>query len=165
MKIVHHIYSGKASQPTYQPAQLEHEESVRARENAFDRLRELYNQGMPFFSKEVFRHVVAQLDHCRANPRPPGDADPHVISIPALDGTTVKLELETGQLMVRESDVDFIVYATQRSSSRLLSSWSRGSSHLRAQANPRGLGSPLLQRRTISRLPHGPAFDPLRRNV
>lgn len=109
IKIVHHVYRGKASQPTYQPAQQQYEESVRARQDAFDRLRELYNQGVPFFSKEVFRHVVAQLDHCRANPRPPGNAEPHVISIPALDGTTVKMELETGKRMVRASDVEFIL--------------------------------------------------------
>jgi hypothetical protein len=109
-KVGFRVYRGKSLRPEYDLTALEREARVPMRQAAFERLRELYNQGVPFFSKDVFRHVVAQLDHCRANPRAPDDAQPHVISIPAIDGTTVELELETGELMYREVDIDFIVY-------------------------------------------------------
>lgn len=77
------------------------------------RLRQLYDEGMPFFSKTVFRDTANQLDHCRANPRPFGGPDPHIISIPDLHGTVIKFALETGRVRSRYQDTtestEFIV--------------------------------------------------------
>lgn len=76
-------------------------------------LRELYDQGVPFFTKAVFRNVLDQLEHCRANPRTPGHGppNPYIISIPTMNGTTVELELETGVTMpIEDKDVELVVY-------------------------------------------------------
>jgi hypothetical protein len=113
-----------------------------------DRLRLLYEQGVPFFTIRTFWEIVRQLDHCRANPRPPpcpqrcpkayrdefdatsseedsdADEDPGwpVISIPTLDGNAVGTWLRTG--LVRPGDkknTEFVLYVHPRLNSNGLS--------------------------------------------
>ncbi|KAL2020086.1 hypothetical protein VTK56DRAFT_8890 [Thermocarpiscus australiensis] len=74
-----------------------------------ERLRSLYEQGVPFFTKRVFREVLRQLDHCRANPRPVDDANCHIISIPAVDGTVVETKLETGRVRPLDDKTESVV--------------------------------------------------------
>ncbi|KAK3902844.1 hypothetical protein C8A05DRAFT_15143 [Staphylotrichum tortipilum] len=79
----------------------------RFKEESAKRLRELYDQGVPFFSKAVFRHVLDQLNHCRANPDPPS---PHIISIPTLNDSAVECELETGVATeTDDKDVELVI--------------------------------------------------------
>ena len=80
----------------------------RAQDNRAKHVRELFNQGLPFFSKDVFRQILDQLEHCRANPRQAGDAEPQTISLPTLDGSTVECELETGDTSPHEEDTEFV---------------------------------------------------------
>lgn len=82
------------------------------------RLRSLYEQGVPFFSKSTFREIVRQLDHCHANPCPPvhkddsdSDQDRPAISIPAIDGTVVETRLKTGLVMPGDKkNTEFVLY-------------------------------------------------------
>ncbi len=90
-----------------------------------DRLRLLYEQGVPFFSHRTFQEVVRQLDHCRANPRPPAlarspvdsddsdsdDQDRPIISLPAIDGTVVETRLKTGLVKTGDKkNTEFVLY-------------------------------------------------------
>jgi hypothetical protein len=73
-------------------------ERVQARDEATKRLRELYDQGVRFFSKDVFQQVVEKLERCRADSSHSDGAKPHTISIPAVDGTEVVFQLATGSV-------------------------------------------------------------------
>ncbi len=42
-----------------------------------ERIRQLYDQGVPIFSQVVFRNLFDQLEYCRANPTPPEGATCH----------------------------------------------------------------------------------------
>jgi hypothetical protein len=98
------------------------ENENRAPQAMVDHLRLMYNQGGPFFSKSTFRDIVCQLDHYRANPRPPAheihedDSDLDyqdwpAISIARIDGTLAKARLKTG--LVKRGDkknTQFILY-------------------------------------------------------
>ena len=80
------------------------------------RLKQLYDQGVPFFSKSVIRDIVTQLDDGHANPRPANGSNPHVISIPSVNGTVIKSKLETGHAeascfsVSEQEDVEFVKY-------------------------------------------------------
>jgi hypothetical protein len=94
----------------------------RAPQAMADHLRLLYSQGVPFFRKSTFRDIVSQLDHYRANSRPPAheiteddsdldDQDWPAISIARIDGTLAKARLKTG--LVKRGDkknTQFILY-------------------------------------------------------
>lgn len=89
------------------PSQIQH---------TIARLQQLYDQGVPFFSKSVIRDIVTQLDDGHANPRPANSPNPHVISIPSVNGTVVKSKLETGHAetscfsVSEQEDVEFVKY-------------------------------------------------------
>jgi hypothetical protein len=85
-------------------------ERVQAKDEVVKRLVELYDQGVPFFSKDVFRNVLDQLQHCRANPSLPSGVEAHTISIPAVNGTVVEFELETGSVKPRYGGTELVVY-------------------------------------------------------
>ena len=72
------------------------------------RLQQLYDQGVPFFSKSVIRDLVSQLDECRANGSHPN------ISIPSINGTVIKFILETGDAEClgdsEDEDIEFVTY-------------------------------------------------------
>ncbi len=102
-KLLSYYYQGKCWDENH-PAEQQ------ARDDKVKHLQELYNQGLPFFNKKVFRKILDQLDHCRANPRQPGDANRHIITIPALDGSTIRCELETGHT----SCSDYPIEGTER---------------------------------------------------
>lgn len=73
-----------------------------------ERIRSLYEQGLPFFKKSVFQDLVRQLDNCRANDPP---VEGQIISIPAVDGSVVEVELETGLVMHRiDKETELVVY-------------------------------------------------------
>jgi hypothetical protein len=95
-QIRRHVYSGKYADDPLRPTDTK---GAQEKERAAKRLQELYDEGVPFFRKEVFRHILDQLTLCRADPRPPGGAEPHMISIMAIDGTEVEVELETGYVL------------------------------------------------------------------
>ncbi|KAK4033147.1 hypothetical protein C8A01DRAFT_40402 [Parachaetomium inaequale] len=96
-QIRHHVYSGKCRDDLLEPTDTK---GAQEKEKAVKRLQELYDEGVPFFKKEVFGHILDQLTFCRANPRPPGSsAEPHMILIIAVDGTKVEIELETGRAL------------------------------------------------------------------
>jgi hypothetical protein len=85
-------------------------------QDTITRLQQLYDQGVPFFSKSVIRGVVTQLDDGHANPRPANGPNPHVISIPSVNGTVNKSKLETGHAetscftISEQEDVEFVKY-------------------------------------------------------
>lgn len=89
-------------------------ESEKAIQDTVSRLNNLYDEGVPFFSKAVFQAIVAQLDAGRAEPRPHKGPNPHIISVPAVDGTTIKFKLETGIIesyrQEKENDTEFVAY-------------------------------------------------------
>jgi hypothetical protein len=96
-----------------------------------DRLRLLYEQGVPFFTIRTFWEIVRQLDHCRdefdatsSEEDSDADEDPGwpVISIPTLDGNAVGTWLRTG--LVRPGDkknTEFVLYVHPRLNSNGLS--------------------------------------------
>jgi hypothetical protein len=86
----------------------------RTKDERAKRLRELYDQGVPFFSKAAFRYFVDQLDRCRADPRPPPpDPNPHIISIPAIHGSVVECELEAGSARIFGGCMEFVAYVQE----------------------------------------------------
>ncbi len=82
----------------------------KAQEDRVKHLRELFDQGVPFFSKDVFRQILEQLEHCPANPRQLGDANSQTISLPTLDGAAIECELETGDTSPHEKDTECVAY-------------------------------------------------------
>ena len=79
------------------------------------RIRQLYDQGVPLFSKTVFRRILDQLEYSRANPQPPDVVGHPVISLPTIDGhTTVEVELEIGHVWPQDRNVQPVVYYTAR---------------------------------------------------
>lgn len=92
------------------------------------RLRSLYEQGVPFFSKRTFQDLVRQLDYYRANPSAHAlagvhedDSDPDsdsdlgkdwpVVSVPTIvDGLAVECRLKTGLVMAGDKkNTDFVL--------------------------------------------------------
>lgn len=102
-------YSGKLSLPPEDITEELVAERTQARDIAAKRLQELYDQGVPFFSKDTIRGIVGQLKRCRADPRPASGQVPRIISVPALDGTVVKNELETGEVKPKDEKTEFVV--------------------------------------------------------
>ncbi|GAB1312677.1 hypothetical protein MFIFM68171_02887 [Madurella fahalii] len=94
--VLHCFFGNKYPEYKFELTDDPQAERERAMREVPARIRSLYEQGTPFFSKSTFRDVVAQLDHARAHPNPAGDAGCHIISIPRVDGTLAEFELETG---------------------------------------------------------------------
>jgi hypothetical protein len=61
-------------------------------------LLRLYNQGIPFFTKEAFRDAAEQLDRCLENAN-----SEHRVSLMGLDGTPVHFFFKVGQDVSNES--------------------------------------------------------------
>lgn len=79
-----------------------------AMHDVYNRIHRLYTSHQPFFAKDVFRYILEQLDRWRARRFPAN----HVIFIPALDGSRVKVELETGTVWHHPTAVDSDVACT-----------------------------------------------------
>jgi len=105
-----------------------------------ERIRQLNDQGVPLFSKAVFRHILDQLEYCRANPQPPNSVRRPVISLPTIDGhTAVDVELETGQVQRPFGDAEPRVYCTNMLPFSVQPSLSRS-----LPTNDAGRGDPYL---------------------
>ena len=67
------------------------------------RLHELYDSGLPLFTKGALQRICEQLDDPDRGDGP--------IFIEALDGTSVSYEVETGRVIpVGKQDEEFIMY-------------------------------------------------------
>ncbi|KAK4121907.1 hypothetical protein N657DRAFT_647404 [Parathielavia appendiculata] len=88
-------------------------ELMQARDEVKKRIHELYEQGVPFFSKKVFQHALEQIEHCRNAPTPPNGAKAPIISMPTVDGRVVEYVLETGSVKPYHpdewKDTEFVV--------------------------------------------------------
>jgi hypothetical protein len=85
-------------------------------QDAIARVQQLYDQGVPFFSKSGIRDIVTQIDGCHANPRPANSSNPYVILMPSINGTIIKSKLETGIAetscftVSEQEDIEFVKY-------------------------------------------------------
>jgi hypothetical protein len=70
---------------------LEQRGQVQIRARQF--IQSKYDEGVPFFSKDIFRDVAEQLDRCLDSSNPE-----HRVSLTALDGTLVSFLIEVGRV-------------------------------------------------------------------
>ncbi|KAK4102442.1 hypothetical protein N658DRAFT_523031 [Parathielavia hyrcaniae] len=98
---------------------LSETEREQARDEAIRRLQELYEQGVPFFSKHVFRHALEQIEDCRNGaatwPTSPDGAEARIISIPTVDGGVTNYKVEMGSV---DSGEPYLEYKTFESLTR-----------------------------------------------
>jgi hypothetical protein len=116
-RVRYHCYTSKHERYPFDSTDEERAETMRAMRDNATLLRSLYDRGVPFFSKQIFRGLVSQLDHGRANPRPATGAEAHVIRIPTVDESFVECELEVGRVVrlpVRDQpqspDTEIVMY-------------------------------------------------------
>jgi hypothetical protein len=79
-------------------------ESVRTRnrvkmQQAIQKIREVYDSGTPFFTKDAIRRIVQQIESIERG-------QPGKVSITGIDGTIVQLTVKTGQVHTDTEDSD-----------------------------------------------------------
>ena len=74
------------------------QEATETAEDARSLVARLYNDGVPFFTKEAFRDAAEQLDRCLEN----ADSE-HRVSLMGIDGTPVHFSFKVGQDVSKKS--------------------------------------------------------------